>query len=433
MSRWWYPSSVLGPAPAVAAALELPVVSSPLRVTVLNWRDTSHPEGGGSERYVERVAAGLAADGCAVLVRCARHPGSAVRERRGGFELRRAGGRLTVYPRALAGLVADRLRGRGPDVVLDVQNGVPFFARLVAGCPVLVLVHHVHREQWGVALGPVMARLGWWLESQVAPRVLRGCQYVTVSEVTRGELTGLGVDPGHVAVVRNGADAVPEVQARRSPSPRLVVLGRLVPHKRVEHALEVLARLLPEFPDLRLDVVGDGWWHDRLVGATRARGLEHAVAFHGYLPEEVKHEVLAQAWVQLAPSLKEGWGLMVVEAAQHRVPTVAYRAAGGLAESVRDGVTGVLVDDLDGLTEATRTLLVDAARRASLGTAAQAHAGNFTWRAATTRMLGLLRRAASGAPPVAIAADDRPGAALVPPAQRAGAEPGGLAPDPLAP
>src|SRR3954454_9642085 len=96
--------------------------TNPLRVAVVNWRDTSHPEGGGSERYVERVAAGLAADGCDVTVRCARHPGSPVRERRAGFELRRAGGRLTVYPRALAGLVADRVRGRGPDVVLDVQN-----------------------------------------------------------------------------------------------------------------------------------------------------------------------------------------------------------------------------------------------------------------------------------------------------------------------
>jgi glycosyltransferase involved in cell wall biosynthesis len=408
------------------------VVLAPLRVTILNWRDTSHPEGGGSERYVERVAAGLAADGCAVTVRCARHAGSPVRERRAGFELRRAGGRITVYPRALAGLVVDRLLRRGPDVVLDVQNGVPFFARLVAGCPVLVLVHHVHREQWGVALPPVMARLGWWLESRAAPRVLRGCQYVTVSEVTRGELTGLGVEAAHVAIVRNGVDAVPQVDGRRSPSPRLVVLGRLVPHKRVEHALEVLARLLPEFPDLKLDVVGEGWWHDRLVAAARTQGVEHAVEFHGYLPEETKHEVLAAAWVQLAPSLKEGWGLMVVEAAQHRVPTIAYRAAGGLAESVRDGMTGVLVDDLDGMTRATRALLRDAERRACLGAAAQAHAGGFTWRAAASRMFGLLRRAASGAPPVATADDEGPGAGRVSTTPRIPAT-GSLAPDPLAP
>jgi glycosyltransferase involved in cell wall biosynthesis len=377
------------------------VVPPPLSVTILNWRDTGHPEGGGSERYVERIAAGLAADGCRDTVRCARYPGAARWERRDGFTMIRAGGRFGVYPAALAGLLTDRVLRRAPDVVLDVQNGVPFFARLVAGPPTVVLVHHVHREQWDVALGGVRARFGWWVESWLAPRLHRACQYVTVSEVTRSELADLGVDPRRIAVVHNGTDPRPTIPARRSPAPRLVVLGRLVPHKRVEHALEVLARLAPQIPGLELDVVGEGWWHDRLVAHAKALGVTDAVTFHGHLTESAKHEVLSQAWVMLAPSLKEGWGLMVVEAGQHGVPTVAYHAAGGLAESVQDGVTGVLVDDLDGLVGATRDLLLRADVRRRLGRAASRMATRFTWSSATTRMLGLLRAAAAGRPPVA--------------------------------
>jgi hypothetical protein len=69
--------------------------------------------------------------------------------------------------------------------VVDVQNGIPFFARLVAGAPVVVLVHHVHREQWHVVFGRMLAGLGWWMESRTAPRVHRGCQYIAVSGVTR--------------------------------------------------------------------------------------------------------------------------------------------------------------------------------------------------------------------------------------------------------
>jgi hypothetical protein len=68
----------------------------PLRVALLNWRDTGHPEGGGSERYVERVAAGLAADGCDVRIHTARYPGARRREVRDGVAFARAGGRLTV-------------------------------------------------------------------------------------------------------------------------------------------------------------------------------------------------------------------------------------------------------------------------------------------------------------------------------------------------
>ncbi len=117
----------------------------PLRVTVLNWRDTTHPEGGGSERYIERSGADLGADGCRVEVLCSRHAGVPGRVRRDGILFRHAGGRFSVYLRALGTLLGQRLTGRGPDVVIDVHNGIPFFARLVAGCPVLVLVHHVHR------------------------------------------------------------------------------------------------------------------------------------------------------------------------------------------------------------------------------------------------------------------------------------------------
>jgi len=208
--------------------------TNPLRVAVLNWRDTTHPEGGGSERYMERIAADLVADGCEVEVFCSRHAGVPRTLRRDGITFRHGGGRWTVYAHALGGLLRTRLTGRSHDVVIDVHNGVPFWARLVAGCPVLVLVHHVHREQWGVVFGRALATVGWWLESKVSPRIHRGCQYVAVSDVTRKELVELGVDEDAIAVVHNGTRPVPEGQPPRDPEPSLVVLGRRAVVRRAE-------------------------------------------------------------------------------------------------------------------------------------------------------------------------------------------------------
>ena len=71
--------------------------------------------------------------------------------------------------RALALLVG---RHRS-DVVVDVQNGVPFLSPLVTGRPVVNLVHHVHREQWPVVFGPLVARLGWWVGARLAPAIYR--------------------------------------------------------------------------------------------------------------------------------------------------------------------------------------------------------------------------------------------------------------------
>lgn len=357
------------------------------RVLCLNWRDTRHPEGGGSERYIEQIAEGLAGLGDEVTIFCAAHPRAPRDETVNRVRFRRRGGRLTVYLRALWYVLRHRA-----DVVIDVQNGMPFFSVLLARCPVIVLVHHVHREQWRVVLPAPLARFGWWIESWLTPRIYRNCQYVTVSEVTRRELIGLGVTPDRITVVPNGTSPIPpaivggtslpgqrSVVSSGSSEPRLVTVGRLVPHKRVEHAIETLHRLSSRWPTLRLDVVGEGWWSDRLVAYARERGVADRVTMHGYVAEQTKNELLAGAWLHLCPSLKEGWGLVVMEAAAHGVPTVAYRYAGGLAESVVHGATGLLADTTEEFTEAVSRLLADHRARSTMGEAARQRAFTFTW------------------------------------------------------
>jgi glycosyltransferase involved in cell wall biosynthesis len=226
-------------------------------VLFLNWRDTTNPEGGGSEVYVERVAAGLAAQGRPVTLFCAAHPDAPATERVGDVLVVRRGSRLTVYLHAWWAHLTGRL---GPhEVVVDVQNGLPFFSALWCRRPVVVLVHHVHREQWRVVLPAAQARLGWWIESRLAPRLYRRARYVAVSEATRRELVGLGVRPAAITVVHNGTAPPGRAAAERTPYPSVCVLGRLVPHKRVELALEAAARIRQHLPELKVRVVGHGY------------------------------------------------------------------------------------------------------------------------------------------------------------------------------
>jgi glycosyltransferase involved in cell wall biosynthesis len=374
--------------------------STAIDVLFVNWRDVTHPEGGGSERYVHRMAEGLAATGLRVTLFCAAHGAAPAEEVLNGVHVVRRGGRMSVYLRSLA-----YVRRSRPHLVVDVQNGLPFASTLVTRAPVVNVVHHVHREQWPIVFGRMGGALGWFLESVVAPRVYRSCRYVTVSGATADELVGLGVDAERLTIVPNGIEPAPPVTARRSPSPRLVVLGRLVPHKRVEHALEVTARLRDRWPGLRLSVVGEGWWDDELRAAAERLGVTDVVDFLGYLDEQAKHEELARAWVHLCPSVKEGWGLVVSEAGHHEVPTVGYRSAGGLRESVLDGRSGLLVEDLDELTDAVDRLLADGATRRDMGRAAARHAAAFTWPASIQTFAGVLSAAAWGSAPGAVVQD----------------------------
>ena len=363
---------------------------------LLCWRDTGHPQGGGSETYLQRIGAQLAASGVEVTLRTARYPGSARREIVDGVRVSRGGGSYSIYIWAGLAMVLARvglgpLRKVRPDVVIDSQNGIPFLARLAYGRRVAVLVHHCHREQWPVA-GPVMGRFGWFVESRLSPWLHRRNQYVTVSLPSARDLTSLGVDPGRIAVVRNGLDQAPAATLTmpRSATPRVAVLSRLVPHKQIEDALQAIAELRSRIPDVHLDVLGGGWWERRLVEHAELLGISDAVTFHGHVDDYTKHEVLQRSWVHVLPSRKEGWALAVTEAGQHSVPTIGYRSSGGLTDSIIDEVTGLLVDHFDGLVDGIERLLSDRVLREQLGAKAQVRSGEFSWRQSADAMRTVL-------------------------------------------
>ncbi len=337
------------------------------------------------------MAAWLAAHGHDVTIVCAKHPNAPRDEVRDGVTFRRRGGRLTVYPRALMYLLSRT--GRRADIVIDVQNGLPFFSPLVRRGSIVVLVHHVHREQWQLIYPGPRGRFGWWLESRLAPMMYRRRKYVTVSNASAADLTRIGVSSARIQVIQNGID-VPHPSARgpRAAAPTVCVLGRLVPHKQVEHALDAMALLRTEVPGLRLDIVGDGWWRENLERHALSIGVDDIVTFRGYLDEPARDRVLDAAWLLLAPSVKEGWGIAIMEAAAHGVPAIAYTTGGGVRESILDGQTGALVDDFDELVVVTKQLLSDHELRLRMASAARQRAGEFEWASSGAKLQDLLEQ-----------------------------------------
>ena len=187
-----------------------------VRVTFLTWRDTGHPDGGGSEVYVEEIARRLVARGHEVTVLCARTRGPA-RSREHGVRFLRRGGRLTVYLHGLLHLLSPT--GRRQDVVVEVINGLPFGARLVRRRGLVALVHHLHRDQWRMIYPGLGGRLGWFVESRVTPRLYRDVPHVTVSEATPPRPGRSGTAPRGVASCATACPTLPGASAMRRVQP----------------------------------------------------------------------------------------------------------------------------------------------------------------------------------------------------------------------
>ncbi|MFG3436040.1 glycosyltransferase family 4 protein [Nonomuraea sp. NPDC047897] len=367
-----------------------------MNVAVVNWRDPWHPAAGGAETYAWEMARRLAAAGHRVCFVTARAPGQRAAERIDGVRIARMGGAFTVYGRVLLWLL---LRRDLFDVVLDCQNGIPFFTPWVLPrrTRVICVVHHVHDRQFGVHLPRWLAAVGRFLEGPAARRTYRRHDSVAVSPSTVTAMRERLGWTGPVHIIPNGVTPVtrPPAPPPQDPAPRLVCVGRLVAHKRVGLLLDAVPELRRRWPGLTVDVVGRG----PEEAALRAR-LPEGVTLHGYLSERDKERLIASAWLQVTASQGEGWGLCVLEAAALGVPTVAFDVD-GLRDAVRHGETGWLVPEgadaavnlAKGIAAALDELhdeLHDG-RRADYAARCRAWAARFRWDRSAARMAALMQ------------------------------------------
>jgi glycosyltransferase involved in cell wall biosynthesis len=128
--------------------------------------------------------------------------------------------------------------------------------------------------------------------------------------------------------------------------PRVCQLGNLVEVKNPVRLLEAFAELRPSQPAAALAFVGDGPLRDAIAARACALGLSGAVTLAGEVPMDEVARWLRAAHVCTLPSLREGFGLAVVEALACATP-VAVSTAAGASSVVREGVTGTLLDPLD--------------------------------------------------------------------------------------
>ncbi|SOD71516.1 glycosyltransferase involved in cell wall bisynthesis [Jatrophihabitans sp. GAS493] len=363
----------------------MPVVLRSRRPGVLvitNWRDLKHPQAGGAEVVCEELAAHFAEQGEDVLLLAAHVDGQRRTEVVNGYTIRRSGGQFTVYAAALLWLVRNRRR---VSAVIDSQNGIPFFTPLALPrrTPILLLLHHVHQEQFGQYFPAPMATFGRWLESTGSRLVYRRRSIITVSPSTRHLARQQLALKGEMRVVPPGSRPAGALAAvvQRTEHPSIVTVGRLVPHKRTNLVIEAMPGLLRQYPQLKLNIVGSGPELDALRDIVKRLGVGSSVTFHSQCSNRSRDELLAASWLCINASSGEGWGLSVIEANAFGTPVLAFDRP-GLRDSIRDGVTGWLAPEGSPLAAAAENALNELQNETTerdMQVSCRAWAANFTW------------------------------------------------------
>lgn len=350
-----------------------------MRILIFNWRDTKHIYAGGAEVYIHELAKRWVQNGNKVTLFCGNDNKNTFYERVDGIEIYRRGGTYTVYFFAVIYYLF-KFRGKY-DVIVDCENGIPFFMPLFAREQVILLVHHVHQEIFRKFLKFPMSTIAKVLEGKIMPFIYQNKHVVTVSSSSRKDIFDLGFTKAHnITIVPNGVNEELYVDYPKTDAPSYIYLGRLKEYKNIDVAIHAFSKVLKVHKDATLAIVGSGETYNDLRQLVTDLNIGHAVTFHGRVSDKEKARLLAQSWTAIQPSQMEGWGITVIEANAAGTPVIASDVS-GLHDSVIDNQTGLLVPvrDVSQFAIAMRKIADNHMLRITLSEQAKAWARNFNW------------------------------------------------------
>ena len=290
---------------------------------------------------------------------------------------------------------------RGFDVVVDVLAKLPFLSPWFQRIPCLGMVHHLFGTT-AFQQVPFPVALVTYLSEKLIPPCYRRSPVVVVSPSTEQDMIERGLPQSNMSIIPNAVDHdrySPGTEAKPDV-PTVAWLGRVEPYKRVDILLRALVQVRKTVPDVRTFIMGEGAGLEAAHALAVQLGIEDSVEFCGFVEIDRKVELLRRAHMLVNTSEKEGWGLTVLEGNACGTITVASDVP-GLRDSVRDGITGVLVEhgNVEQLASEMVRLLEDRDTLAALGANAVAWADRFRWDAVTDDMEKVLDAVAAGTDP----------------------------------
>lgn len=260
------------------------------------------------------------------------------------------GGRRRILPPLVFGMgvFLHLLRpGRRYDVVHTAS--FPYFSLLAAALlrplrrfRLVVDWHEVWtRDYWREYLGGATGRVGWLVQAlclRVPQRAF--CFSRLHAERLRAERVN-----GEVSILEGEYDGPPDRPEPQAAQPVVVFAGRHIPEKRVPDLIPAFAKAREAVPELRCVILGDGPDRGEVLRRVAEERLGDAVEVAGFVPPERVEEALRTALCLVLPSRREGYGLVVVEAAASATPSVVVAGPDNAAtELVEDGVNGFVAE-----------------------------------------------------------------------------------------
>ena len=290
----------------------------------------------------QELAKRLAADGHEVIFITSGFPKAEPEETVDGYKIIRLGNRFTVYWQAYR-YYKKHLQGWA-DLVIDEINTTPFFAKFYVKERNIILIYQLCREIWFYEIFFPLSLVGYVLEPLYL-WLLSDRSVLTESPSTKNDLLNFGFKKDKISIFNIGINlpAVSRSAVSKFDKPTVLYFGSLRRMKRPDHVWRAFKIAKKSVPDLQLILAGktSGYYGRRLLAKVSHSDLRASVRVVTEISPEDKAELMTKSNLLCVTSVKEGWGLVVTEAAACGTPAVVYNVD-GLRDSVKDGETGLV-------------------------------------------------------------------------------------------
>lgn len=368
-----------------------------MNILILSWRGPGHPDEGGAEIVTHEYAKAWVKAGHNVTLFTSSYKGSKSSEVIDGVNIVRRGDQ--IFGVHLAAMIWYLFGNhRMFDFVIDQFHGIPFFTPVYVRKKKAALIHEVTKDIWNLnqlsfPLNFVAAIFGKLLEPQIF-KLYRKVPFITVSESTKHDLISWGIPQSNISILHNGVSVL-NFNIKKAHKKTVIYLGMLTKDKGIEIALECFSYLQKKLgPNIQFWVIGksDPKYLEYIQFKTVDLGLKN-VRFWGHVTNVKKFQLLSRAHILVHPSIREGWGLVVIEAAAMGCPTIAFNVA-GLRDAVINGKTGLLCNEksAEALAKQAMELLLNEKKLGKMSKNAILWSQTFSWKKSTESSLHLLNQ-----------------------------------------
>lgn len=372
-----------------------------MNILVFSWRDPKHPLAGGAEQSMHEHMKGWVEAGHKVTLFSSKIKGLAINERIDGVKVIRQGNQyLGVQIKALLYYIQNK---NNFDLIIDQFHGIPFFTPLYVKKPILAVLQEVAKEVWFKNLfifpiNVIVGLVGFVLEPTIF-LMYKNCKFMVGSNSAKEDLVKFKIIEKNITIVPHGVLLPKKIPDHKVTNPKIITyFGPLTGDKGIMDALETF-NLINPLGNYKFYVIGrpeTDYFYKKVIQKVNKYNLKEKITFYKRPTDNEKFEILSRSYLLINPSIREGWGLVNIEANAVGTPVIAYPSQ-GLVDSVKSGLSGVITNEKtpDCLALEIDKLVNDDLEYQQLSKGAKKWAGNFRWSKSVKLSINLINKTVS--------------------------------------